>query len=196
MTNTITELLRAGVDEAGRGPLAGPVVAAAVILPEQYDLPGLGDSKKLTEKRREALFEPIKQQAVAWCIAEASVAEIDELNILHASMLAMRQALEGLAISPTQILIDGNRLPPLDETMRRVAQAVVKGDSLHACISAASVLAKVQRDRQMLELAKEFPQYQFDKHKGYPTQLHRDLLIEHGASEVHRRSFAPVKACL
>jgi len=186
----------AGVDEAGRGPLAGAVVAAAVILPPDYDLPGLNDSKKLSEKKREALFEPIQEQALSWSIAEASVAEIDRLNILHASLLAMRRALQGLDQPPQQILVDGNRLPPLPPAMLAVAEAVVGGDALHACISAASVLAKVHRDRTMQALAEQYPQYQFEKHKGYPTKVHRALLNDYGPCPEHRRSFGPVRACL
>lgn len=174
-----------GVDEAGRGPLAGDVFAAAVVLPETYDLPGLADSKKLTPKRRELLFELITKQAVAWAIASASVEEIDRLNILQASLLAMHRAVAALAVPADYALVDGNKLPTLDVP----AEHVVKGDSLCASIAAASVLAKVARDRHMAALDKLHPGYGLAQHKGYPTQAHYAALAELGASAVHRRSF-------
>lgn len=184
--------LLCGVDEAGRGPLAGPVVAAAVILPPRLEpecLPGLNDSKKLTEKRREALFQPILDQALAWGIGQASCEEIDELNILNATFLAMRRAVEELTRqlgqAPALVLVDGNRDPRLGLPTR----TVVKGDSTSASIAAASVLAKVTRDRLLLELDRQYPQYAFAKHKGYPTKEHYRLLEEHGVCPQHRRSF-------
>ena len=187
------ERLIAGVDEAGRGPLAGAVVAAAVILHPQRSINGLTDSKKLSEKRRAALEVEIREHALCYAIAEASVAEIDELNILHASMLAMRRAVLALAMRPHHVLVDGNRTPDLDGLS---SEAVVQGDLSEACISAASILAKQHRDRQMMDLDGRFPEYRFAQHKGYPTALHRELLIEHGACEVHRRSFRPVREAL
>ena len=177
--------MTAGVDEAGRGPLAGDVYAAAVILPEEYDLPGLNDSKKLTAKRREALFGAIKEQAVSYAIASASVAEIDELNILEASLLAMRRAVAGLSVTPGLLLIDGN----CAKGFHIKAEAVIGGDGLHPCISAASVLAKVARDRAMAELDALYPQYGFAKHKGYGTAAHMQALREFGASPAHRKLF-------
>ncbi|EDY85936.1 ribonuclease HII [gamma proteobacterium HTCC5015] len=182
----------AGADEAGRGPLAGSVVAAAVVLDPKRPIPGLNDSKKLSEKRREALYEEICAEASDWCIARASVEEIDDLNILHASMLAMKRAIEGLQHPPEQALIDGNRCP--DVSMP--AQAIVKGDGRVACIGAASILAKVARDRDMLLLHEAYPDYGFDRHKGYPTALHQERLKALGPTEHHRRSFGPVKKCL
>ena len=190
--NPIAKLV-AGVDEAGRGPLAGSVVAAAVILDENFPIDGLTDSKKLSASRRTALERQIKQRARAWAIAESSQLEIDEINILQASLLAMKRALLGLDLKPGQVLIDGNRLPQLDGYQML---AIVRGDLLEPCISAASILAKQYRDRQMLELDQLYPQYQFARHKGYPTQLHRQLLQEHGVSPVHRRSFRPVRELL
>ena len=185
--------LVAGVDEAGRGPLAGSVVAAAVILnPEQY-IEGLADSKKLSAARREVLEVEIKHKARAWAIAECSQQDVDEFNILQASLLAMKRALLSLVLKPDQVLIDGNRLPQLDGYRMR---AVVRGDQSEPCISAASILAKQHRDRQMLELDRQYPQYQFARHKGYPTELHREMLREHGVSPVHRRSFKPVRDLL
>ncbi|MFT4607637.1 MAG: ribonuclease HII [Urechidicola sp.] len=185
--------LVAGVDEAGRGPLAGSVVAAAVILDPSKPIAGLTDSKKLTAAKRAKLEVEIKRTAVAWAIGEASIEEIDDINILHASMLAMRRAVMALKTCPEIVLVDGNREPDLANFE---VHAIIKGDLTEPCISAASVLAKEYRDRQMLELDLLYPQYQFAKHKGYPTQLHRDLLIQHGVSPVHRRSFKPVRDLL
>lgn len=182
-----------GVDEAGRGPLAGSVVASAVILDPSHSIPGLTDSKKLTAAKRAKLEVEIKQTAIAWAIAEASIEEIDDINILHASMLAMRRAVLALETRPDIVLVDGNREPDLPNFE---VHAIIKGDLTEQCISAASVLAKEYRDKQMLELDLLYPQYQFAKHKGYPTQLHRDLLIQHGVSPVHRRSFKPVRDLL
>lgn len=184
--------LVAGVDEAGRGPLAGPVVAAAVILDDLNPIPGLADSKVLTEKKRERLFDEIRAKALCCCIAEASVEEIDELNILQATMLAMRRAVEGLRLKPAKVLVDGNRLPVL----KVPAEAIVKGDAKVAAISAASILAKVTRDRQCLAMHEQHPEYGFAKHKGYPSPEHLQALREHGASAWHRRSFAPVREIL
>lgn len=174
-----------GVDEAGRGPLAGDVYAAAVILSDDVLIDYLNDSKKLSEKRRELLYDEIIEKADAYCIATASVAEIDELNILQATMLAMKRAVEGLGVSPDMALIDGNRLPELECP----AENVIKGDATSASISAASVLAKVARDRYMREIAEKYPQYAFEQHKGYGTKLHCDMLKKYGASDVHRKSF-------
>lgn len=184
--------LIAGVDEVGRGPLVGAVVTAAVILDPARPIVGLADSKKLSEKKRLALFDEIKEKALAWSLGRAEPHEIDELNILHATMLAMQRAVAGLPITPGFVLIDGNRCPALPMP----AQAVVKGDSKVAEISAASILAKVTRDREMAELDAQYPQYGFAKHKGYPTADHLRLLAEHGAIAEHRRSFAPVKRAL
>ena len=184
---------QAGVDEAGRGPLVGSVFAAAVVLPEEYDLPGLTDSKKLSERRRDELAVLIKQQALAWCVAAASVEEIDRLNILHATMLAMRRAVHGLERLPEKVWIDGNRVPP---DLGCEAEAVIKGDSKIIQISAASVLAKTARDAEMYALAERYPQYGFERHKGYGTAEHLAALQRHGALPEHRRSFAPVRAIL
>ncbi|MBI6548954.1 ribonuclease HII [Xenorhabdus lircayensis] len=184
--------LIAGVDEVGRGPLVGAVVTAAVILDPANPITGLMDSKKLTEKRREALYLEIKEKALCWSLGRAEPEEIDQLNILHATMLAMQRAVAGLALTPDYALIDGNRCPAL----AMPAQAVVKGDNLVAEISAASILAKVTRDREMAELDKQFPGYGFAKHKGYPTALHLEKLASLGATEHHRKSFAPVKRAL
>ncbi len=181
-----------GVDEAGRGPLAGAVFAAAVILDPLQPIDGLRDSKKLSEARREALAEQIKAQALAWSIASCSEAEIDELNILQAAMLAMRRAVEGLAVQPTLALIDGNRCP----VMPVRSEAIVKGDDKVPAISAASILAKTARDASLLALHERYPDYAFDQHKGYPTPLHLERLRLHGVSPVHRKSFAPVRALL
>lgn len=184
--------LVAGVDEAGRGPLAGPVVAAAVILDDLKPIKGLKDSKVLTQKRRETLFDEIRAKALCCSIAEATVEEIDRLNILHATMLAMRRAVEGLRLTPGKVLIDGNRLPVL----RVPAEAVVGGDATVQAISAASILAKVHRDRLCLTLDAEHPKYGFAAHKGYSTPEHLEALRLHGASPVHRRTFAPVREAL
>ena len=178
-----------GVDEAGRGPLAGPVFAAAVILNPQRPIEGLRDSKKLTAKARERLAEAIRSQAQAWSIASASVEEIDHLNILQASMLAMRRAILGLPQRPTLALIDGNRCPEVPVAV----QAIIQGDKLVPAISAASILAKTARDAALLVLHDQYPCYAFDRHKGYPTALHLQRLQEHGVSPVHRRSYAPVR---
>ena len=177
-----------GCDEAGRGPLAGPVVAAAVILDPQNPVSGLNDSKKLSAKRREALAIEIRARALAWSVAEASVEEIDRINILQASMLAMQRAVEGLSIRPEKTLIDGNRCPAL----ACPAEAVVGGDGKVASIAAASILAKTVRDAGMLLLHADYPMYGFDRHMGYPTAFHLQALRKHGASPVHRRSYAPV----
>ena len=185
--------LEAGVDEAGRGPLVGSVFAAAVILPPDYDLAGLADSKKLSEKKRDALAEEIRRQAVGWCVASADVAEIAELNILHAAMLAMRRAVEGLAVLPQKVWIDGNRVP---EGLAVEAEAVVKGDDKIAAISAASILAKTARDAEMYALAERYPQYGFEKHKGYGTAAHLAALKQYGALPEHRAGFAPVRELL
>lgn len=183
-------LLLAGVDEVGRGPLAWDVVTAAVILDPDQPIRGLDDSKKLTEKRRERLFDEIQAKAKSWCIARATVAEIDQINILQASLLAMRRAVDGLHIKPEHVLVDGNKLPE----WKYSAEAVVKGDSRVAAISAASILAKVARDREMHELDKQYPGYGFAEHKGYPTKMHMDALATLGVTPVHRLSYAPVKA--
>ena len=180
--------LTAGVDEAGRGPLAGPVVAAAVILDELQPIAGLADSKKLTPARRERLYDEIRAKALCCSIAEATVEEIDRLNILQATMLAMRRAVLGLRLKPVMVLVDGNRLP----TLGIQAEAIVKGDALVSAISAASILAKVHRDRWCEQVHEEFPQYGFAGHKGYGTAVHMAALREHGACVYHRRSFAPV----
>ncbi|MBQ8689262.1 MAG: ribonuclease HII [Clostridia bacterium] len=174
-----------GCDEAGRGPLCGPVVAAAVILPEGCDIEGLNDSKKLTEKKREALFDVIKEKAVAYAIADASPAEIDEINILNASMLAMRRAVEALPVRADFALIDGN----CSRGFEIPTETVVKGDAKSASIAAASILAKVTRDRQCAELDRLYPQYGIAKHKGYPTKEHMDAVREHGPSPIHRKTF-------
>ncbi len=185
--------LVAGVDEAGRGPLAGSVVAAAVILDPNMPIIGLTDSKKLSASRREALEQEIKQSARAWSVAESSHHEVDEINILEASLLAMKRAVQGLNLKPQQLLIDGNRLPDMEGYQMR---AIIRGDLYQPCISAASILAKQHRDRQMLELDHLYPEYQFARHKGYPTELHRKLLRKYGVSPVHRRSFRPVRELL
>ncbi len=174
-----------GVDEAGRGPLAGPVFAAAVILPENCIIEGLNDSKKLSEKKREALFDVIKEKAISWCVASVDEKTIDEINILQATYLAMKNAIEGLDVAADFALIDGNRMPPIEIE----GETVVKGDAKSMSIAAASILAKVSRDRFMLELDKEYPQYQFAKHKGYGTKLHYEMLTEHGISPCHRMTF-------
>ncbi len=180
--------LIAGVDEAGRGPLAGPVVAAAVILDDLKPIKGLADSKQLTAKRREKLYDEIRAKALCCSIAQASVEEIDRLNILNATMLAMQRAVQGLRLKPAKVLVDGNRLPPLDV----LAEAIVSGDALVPAISAASILAKVTRDRLLDELDQLHPAYGFARHKGYGTAQHLQALMEHGPLPEHRRSFAPV----
>ncbi len=181
-----------GVDEAGRGPLVGPVFAAAVILDPHTLVHGLRDSKKLTAQRREELAILLKRDALSWSIAQCSEAEIDEINILQATMLAMRRAIEGLSITPTLALIDGNRCPVC--TVR--TEAVIKGDDKFTQISAASILAKTARDAALMEMHKTYPNYAFDQHKGYPTALHLQRLREHGVSPVHRRSYGPVRELL
>ncbi|WP_438463366.1 ribonuclease HII [Marinomonas sp. PE14-40] len=182
--------LFAGSDEAGRGPLAGDVVAAAVILDPNNPILGLADSKKLSEKKRVALFDEVKEKALAFCIARASVAEIDEINILHASMLAMQRAISGLPIAPEHALIDGNRLP---KDLPCTAEAVIKGDDRVEAISAASILAKVERDNEISALAERYPGYGLEKHKGYPTAQHLEALEVLGVTPIHRQSFGPVK---
>lgn len=184
--------LIAGADEAGRGPLVGAVVAAAVILDEDNPIEGLNDSKKLTAAKREKLAVEIKLKAKAWAVASVSPDEIDRINILQASLLAMKQAIEALQIAPDIALVDGNKTPILDCRV----EAIVKGDSKVAAISAASILAKVERDEQMQQLHQQYPQYEFDRHKGYPTKVHMALLQEHGACPEHRKSFGPVKRVL
>ena len=174
-----------GVDEAGRGPLAGPVFAAAVILPENCEIEGLNDSKKISEKKRDALFDVIKEKAISWSVASVDEKTIDEINILQATYLAMRKAVEGLDVPADYALIDGNRMPPLEIE----GETIVKGDAKSPSIAAASILAKVSRDRFMLELDEKYPQYQFAKHKGYGTKLHYEMLTEHGISDCHRISF-------
>lgn len=174
-----------GVDEAGRGPLAGPVFAAAVILPENCIIEGLNDSKKLSEKKREALFDVIKEKAVSYSIASVDEKIIDEINILQATYLAMKKAVEGLDVPADYALIDGNRMPPI----KIDGETVVKGDAKSPSIAAASILAKVSRDRFMLELDEKYPQYKFSQHKGYGTKLHYEMLTEHGVSDCHRMSF-------
>ena len=184
----VPEGLVCGVDEAGRGPLAGTVVAAAVILDPFRPIPGLNDSKKLSEKKRDALAILIRERALAWAVASASVEEIDRINILHASLLAMQRAVAALSVRPTLAMIDGNRCPKLDMP----SEAVIKGDSKIASIAAASILAKTVRDAEMRALHQQYPMYGFDRHMGYPTAAHFAALAEHGASPVHRRSFGPV----
>jgi len=184
--------LTCGVDEAGRGPLAGPVYAAAVILDPARPVAGLADSKTLTPRQRETLALEVRLRAVAWAVASASVEEIDTLNILQASLLAMRRAVEQLAVTPQQVLVDGLHRPRLKIPVR----AIVRGDATVAEIAAASILAKVARDTEMLALHQQHPQYGFDRHKGYPTSAHLAALRKHGVSAVHRRSFAPVRSLL
>ena len=182
-------LLVAGVDEAGRGPLAGPVIAAAVILDETEKITGLADSKTLSEQHREQLAQVIREKALACSIGRADHLEIDRLNILNASLLAMQRAIDGLSIAPARVLVDGNRCPNTDYPVI----AIIKGDRTVACISAASILAKVSRDREMLEMDRKYPGYGFARHKGYPTREHVRALSEIGPCPIHRRSFAPVK---
>lgn len=189
----MSAVLVCGVDEAGRGPLCGPVTAAAVILDPARPIDGLADSKKLSARRREQLAAQIRERALAWAVADASVEEIDALNILQATFLAMRRAVAGLHTKPDEIWVDGNRCPPgLDIPSR----AIVGGDALESAISAASILAKTARDEQLLRLHALYPQYGFDRHKGYPTAAHLQALARHGVSPVHRRSFAPVRQLL
>jgi len=185
----LSEWLVCGVDEVGRGPLAGPVVAAAVILDPQRPIAGLADSKKLAPKRRERLFEQIRDEALAWSLGRAEVDEIDRINILQASLLAMRRAVDGLDRAPLHALVDGNRLPDLPCP----ATAIVGGDATEPCISAASILAKVERDREMVALDARYPGYGLARHKGYPTREHLAALASLGVSAIHRRSFAPVR---
>ena len=182
----------AGVDEVGRGPLAGDVYAAAVVLDAQRPIEGLNDSKKLTEKRREKLFDEIIENAVGWAVSVATVEEIDELNILHASMLAMHRAVDGLGLDIDLVLVDGNRLPKWPYR----AEAIVGGDGKVAEIAAASIIAKVSRDREMARLHQQYPVYGLDRHKGYPTKLHLQQLAIHGPADIHRKSFGPVKRAL
>ncbi|UXY51691.1 ribonuclease HII [Pseudomonas tohonis] len=189
---TLVEELVAGVDEVGRGPLCGPVVTAAVILDPARPILGLNDSKKLSEARREALFDEIREKALAWCIARAEVEEIDRLNILHATMLAMQRAVEGLGVTPKLALIDGNRCPKLAVP----SAPVVQGDAKVPAIAAASILAKVSRDREMQVLDALYPGYGMGGHKGYPTPVHLEALRRLGATPIHRRSFAPVRAVI
>lgn len=184
--------LLAGVDEAGRGPLAGPVVAAAVILDDQNPIKGLADSKKLTARQRERLYDEIRAKALCCSVAEASVEEIDQINILQATMLAMRRAVEGLRLKPSKVLVDGNRLPVLDV----LAEAIVQGDAKVQAISAASILAKVYRDRWCETMDRDYPHYGFASHKGYGTAEHMLALKTHGATPWHRQSFAPVAAVI
>ena len=174
-----------GVDEAGRGPLAGPVCAAAVILPEGVIIDGVNDSKKLSEKKRESLFDVIREQALSYSIAYATVDEIEEINILNATMLAMRRAIDGLDIKADYAMIDGNKIPPLDID----AECIVKGDAKYMSIACASILAKVSRDRLLYKYAEEYPMYGFDKHKGYGTKVHREAILKYGPCPYHRKSF-------
>jgi len=184
--------LTAGVDEVGRGPLAGPVVTAAVILPVDFDLPFLTDSKKLTEKRRSVLEVAIKDQAIAWSVGQASIEEIDKLNILQATMLAMQRAVNDLSVKPELVLVDGNRAPDFGIN----AEPIIGGDGIESCISAASIIAKVTRDNLMSVYAKQYPEYGFERNSGYPTKQHREALVEYGVTPIHRRSFAPVRKIL
>ncbi|MEQ1104557.1 ribonuclease HII [Acinetobacter ursingii] len=186
-------MMIAGVDEAGRGPLVGSVVAAAVILDPNNPIQGLNDSKKLTEKKREKLFVEIQEKALAWSIAEATHTEIDELNILQATFLAMNRAVNNLKIQPNKVIVDGNQIP---KGMSISCEAIVGGDASHAEISAASILAKVARDRQMKALDEKYPVFGFAKHKGYPTKAHFEAITSHGVIDEHRRSYAPVKKAL
>jgi len=181
-----------GVDEVGRGPLAGPVIAAAVVLDPDRPIKGLRDSKKVSEKKRNILNLEIREKALSWCIARADVAEIDELNILHASMLAMKRAVEGLELAAHHALVDGNRIPDLSCS----AEAIVGGDNLVDCISAASIIAKVERDNEMVDMDSLYPGYGLAKHKGYPTKVHLQALQSLGVTDIHRRSFAPVRRIL
>ena len=189
--NTNQQMI-AGVDEVGRGPLAGPVVAAAVILDPNNRIEGLMDSKKLTEKKREILAVEIKEKSLAWALGRAEVEEIDEINILQASLVAMSRAVEKLSLAPELVLVDGNKCPKVDYPV----QAIVKGDSLIEAISAASIIAKVARDTEMVALDSDYPGYGLAKHKGYPTAMHRQALLDLGVTEIHRRSYKPVRDAL
>ncbi len=191
--NCFREFLTAGVDEAGRGPLAGPVVVAAVILDKQNAIEGLDDSKKLSAKKREKLYDEIVSKALGYAIVEISHKEIDEINILQATLKGMSLAVKQLSPKPEFVLIDGNKVP---DDLVEIAKAVVGGDRLHKCVSAASILAKVTRDRIMVAFAQEYPQFGFEKHKGYPTKAHREALKEFGACPIHRRSYQPVREVL
>ena len=187
----------AGVDEVGRGPLVGDVVTAAVILDPDNPIEGLMDSKKLSEKKRTLLAQEIKQKATAWCIGRATPEEIDTINILHATMLAMQRAVQGLDVEPDYVLVDGNRCPTFGNAEGKIdTQAVVKGDARVAEISAASILAKVARDEEMIALDKTHPEYGFASHKGYPTKLHLEKIVEHGVLDCYRKSFKPVAAVI
>ena len=191
----LTDGLMAGVDEAGRGPLAGPVVASAVVLDPRTPIKGLADSKKLTAKRREALAEEIRQYSLSWSVAWADAAEIDAINILAATMLAMRRAIQGLSVTPSKVQIDGNRLPNLCFHGKLLpGEAVIGGDDIVPAISAASIIAKTTRDRMMVELDRIYPCYEFARHKGYGTEVHREKLREFGPCRQHRQTFAPVRA--
>lgn len=192
MDNTFSHALIAGVDEVGRGPLVGDVVTAAVILDPNKPIAGLNDSKKLSEKKRNLLYQQIIDDALCWSVGRASPAEIDELNILHATMLAMTRAVKGLAIQPEHVKVDGNRCPQWQYS----SEAIVQGDGLVAEISAASIVAKVTRDREMEALHQTHPEYGFDKHKGYPTKLHMEKLSQLGPLPQHRMSFKPVQKAL
>lgn len=185
----MTALLIAGVDEVGRGPLAGPVVAAAVILDPAHPVAGLRDSKKLSEKRRLQVAEEIRVRSLSWSLGRAEVSEIDEINILQASLLAMKRAVEGLTVSPSEVLVDGNHVPDIRYSVR----AIIGGDATVAQISAASILAKVARDEEMMEMHERYPVYGFDRHKGYPTATHLEALRSVGPSRIHRMSFAPCR---
>lgn len=186
------QLLVAGVDEAGRGPLAGPVVCGAVILDPAQPIQGLNDSKKLSQKKREALFDEIKAKAKAWAIDEKSPADIDRLNILQASLQGMADAVAALPIQPNHVRADGNKCPPVPMTV----EAIIGGDAADPAIAAASILAKVHRDRLLVALHQQHPEYGFDKHKGYPTKQHMQAIQEHGVLDCHRRSYAPVRKAL
>ncbi len=192
LDSSATALWVAGVDEVGRGPLAGPVVTAAVILDPEKPISGLADSKVLSEKKREALFDEIREKAKAWAIGRAEVEEIDNINILQATMLAMQRAVAGLVLQPGHVLVDGNRCPALPCT----SEAIIKGDGKIPAISAASIIAKVTRDREMVLLDAEYPGYGLAGHKGYPTKMHMAALQELGVTPIHRRSFAPVRRAL
>jgi ribonuclease HII len=192
LEDTQPEQRIAGVDEAGRGPLAGPVIAAAVILDANKPIDGLTDSKKLSEKRRETLADAIKENALAWAIGRAEVEEIDAINILQASLLAMQRAVANLTVKPQHVMVDGNRCPRFECG----ASAVVQGDLLIPAISAASIIAKVSRDHEMVQLHQQYPGYGLDGHKGYPTKKHLEALTQLGVSPIHRKSFAPVKNLL